>query len=178
MFLWLKPVRMNHALSLSALPAHASFSSLNLHFHHPVMLPLPVKGPVTLTNGVSFFLVLAESKSQDGHHEETDSGRVGRPCRPARWQQPGWAGLKRGDFLVSANFSGFMLNVATAGMAPSSSVSGFVLEVLLAGLMRVVAILNLKEFEAVILGSCQGLQGQGVMTMHLLAACVPFNSII
>lgn len=98
------------------------------------------------------FPFIAESKTKTAITKKL-TAQSGAPMQASEVAAAGLAGMKRGDFLISANFSGFMLNVATAGMAPSSSVSGFVLEVLLAGLMRIVAILSLWEFRTVILDS-------------------------
>ncbi|XP_057854802.1 3-dehydrosphinganine reductase TSC10A isoform X3 [Cryptomeria japonica] len=49
-------------------------------------------------------------------------------------------GIKSGKFMITCNFDGFMLSIATAGMSPQPSATMAFLEVVAAGLMRIVAL--------------------------------------
>lgn len=58
--------------------------------------------------------------------------------------------IKGGAFFSASNFEGFMLQIATAGMAPQPSVAMAALEVALAGVMRIVALVTLGEWRGII----------------------------
>lgn len=95
------------------------------------------------------FLDFSESLTKTAITKEITADS-GKPMEASAVAAAALAGLKRGDFMVSANFTGFMLCVNTVGMAPPSSFLSSTLEVLLAGLMRIVAIAFLSDFHAII----------------------------
>lgn len=61
------------------------------------------------------------------------------------------SGLKSGQFFIPCNFEGLALALATAGVAPHTSVARGCLEVMLAGVMRVVAMFLLRDWYVVIM---------------------------
>lgn len=71
---------------------------------------------------------------------------------PAAVARPALRALKAGAFLSSSNFEGFMLQVATAGMAPQPSALMAAVEVALAGVLRIAALVTLAEWRGIIRG--------------------------
>ncbi|GJP47445.1 hypothetical protein CLOM_g6631 [Closterium sp. NIES-68] len=71
-----------------------------------------------------------------------------KPFPPMAVARAAISAVERGDFLAPVGFDGWMLSIATAGMAPCVSLNKLLLELLLAGPLRLVAAATVAGFNA------------------------------